>query len=124
VNLFNWLLIGHLIGDFLVQSESMATHKETSWSWMLKHVGIYMVVISLVLVAYGVAHHLPLSLVLIALLVICVTHIVLDRRDFTAWWIRRLGLSAGHTWLPIMVDQVFHLLTLAAVAQVVVWAGN
>jgi hypothetical protein len=33
---------------------------------------------------------------------------------------RFVGISAELSWLPIVIDQVFHLLILAVVAQVLV----
>jgi hypothetical protein len=115
------LLVGHLVGDFLVQTDSMATHKGKSWSWMLRHVGFYMVVIGIVLIAYALVVPLPAWLIAAALLFICLTHVGLDRRGFTLWWMRLVKISPEHKWLPIVVDQVFHLLTLAIVAQVLDW---
>jgi hypothetical protein len=37
---------------------------------------------------------------------------------------RRIGISSDPTWLLIVVDQVFHLLVLAVVAQALVAAGS
>jgi hypothetical protein len=124
VSLFDWLLVGHLIGDFLMQTDSMASRKENSWSWMLGHVGIYMVVIGAVLIVYALSHSLPAWLLAVVLLFICGTHIVLDRRGFALWWMRFVNIAPDHEWLPIVVDQVFHLLTLAVVAQVLVLVGG
>ena len=121
MSLFDWLLIGHLVGDFLLQTDSMAMHKGIRWSWMLKHVGLYMVVVGAVLIVYALMHPLPAWLMAASLLFICVTHIVLDRRGFTEWWMRLVRISPDHEWLPVVVDQVFHLLVLAIVAQVLVW---
>ncbi|MGD8398800.1 MAG: DUF3307 domain-containing protein, partial [Anaerolineae bacterium] len=45
------------------------------------------------------------------------THLILDRRRFTAWWMNTVGIDYDHPWLPLVVDQVFHLVTLAIVAQ-------
>jgi hypothetical protein len=124
LSLFDWLLVGHLIGDFLIQTDGMARNKGQSWPWMLRHVGLYMVVITAVLIAYALIRPLPLWLIIIALLFICVTHVILDRRGFTAWWMRRVGVTPDHPWLSIIVDQVFHLLTLAIVAQVLTLAAG
>lgn len=106
-----------------MQTDSMASRKENSWSWMLGHVGIYMVVISVVLIVYALSHPLPAWLFAIALLFVCVSHVVLDRRGFVVWWMRFVNVAPDHEWLPIVVDQVFHLLTLAIVAQALVLVG-
>lgn len=124
MSLFDWLLVGHLVGDFLLQTDNMATYKAQSWSWMLKHVGIYLTVMVVLVGAYAMKHLVPLWVVGTVLLFIGGTHIILDRRAFTLWWMRRLGVSSDLTWLPIVADQVFHLLVLAVVAQALVVTGS
>jgi hypothetical protein len=124
MSLFDWLLIGHLVGDFLLQTDSMARYKAQSWPWMLRHVGIYLAVMAVLVGAYVLNHPVPFWVVGAVLLFIGGTHIILDRRAFTLWWMRRIGVSSDLTWLSIVVDQVFHLLVLAVVAQVLVVAGS
>lgn len=117
VSLFDWLLVAHLVGDFLIQTDNMASHKLEDWPWMLRHVGCYMVIVSAVLLAYSVAYRLPLWQAVLGLLFIGATHVLLDRRFFTLRWMRLVGMSPDHPWLGIVVDQVFHILSLALVAQ-------
>jgi hypothetical protein len=124
MSLFDWLLVGHLVGDFLMQTGRMAKYKAQSWPWMLKHVGLYMVVMTAVIGAYALTHPLPLWLVVVMLLFIAGTHIALDRRHFTQSWMRAVGVSTDHPWMPVVVDQVFHLLVLAVAAQVLVMAAG
>ncbi len=124
MSLFDWLLISHLVGDFLIQTDNMAGRKEQRWSWMLIHIGFYMVFATTVVVWYAVIHRLPVGLVLAVLLFLAGTHILLDRRGFTTWWMRLVGMSPSHPWLPIVVDQVFHILTLAIVAQILALASG
>jgi len=83
-----------------------------------------MAVITVVLVIYTLAHPLPLGWVAAAWFFLMITHVILDLRGFTARWMRLVGMAPNHTWLPIVVDQVFHILTLAIVAQVLVLVGN
>jgi hypothetical protein len=124
MSLFDWLLVGHLVGDFLLQTDNIARFKAQSWPWMLRHVGVYMAVMAVILGAYAVTHAVPLWAVGGGLLFIGGTHILLDRRAFTQWWMGLVGISAGGSWLPIVVDQTFHLLVLAGVAQVLVMTGG
>ena len=124
MSLFDWLLVAHLVGDFLLQTDGMAKYKATDWSWMLRHVGTYLIIMTAVLVAYALAHPVPLVLVVALLLFLAATHIVLDRRTFVLWWTGLVGASPEHPWLSIVVDQVFHLLTVAVVAQVLVQANR
>jgi hypothetical protein len=124
MSLFDWLLVGHLVGDFLLQTNSMAKYKAQSWTWMLRHVGLYLAVMVIVLGAYSLSHPVPLWVLALALLFIGATHIVLDRRGFTLGWMRLIGITSDLGWLTIVVDQVFHLLVLVVVVQVMIWAGG
>jgi hypothetical protein len=124
MSLFDWLLVGHLVGDFLMQTERMAEGKVQSWPWMLKHIGLYMAVMTAVIGAYALAHPVSTWLVVVVLLFIAGTHIVLDRRHFTQGWMRLVGVSTDHPWMPTVVDQVFHVLVLAVAAQVLVMAAG
>ncbi len=124
MSLFDWLLVGHLVGDFLMQTETMAEGKVQSWPWMAKHVGLYMVVMTVVLGAYALTHPVPFWLVVVGLLFIAGTHVVLDRRHFTQGWMRLVDVSTDHPWMPTVVDQVFHVLVLAVVAQVLAWVAG
>ena len=122
MSLFDWLLVGHLVGDFLLQTEMMAEGKVESWSWMVKHIGLYMAVMVVVIGAYALTHLVPFWLIVVVLLFIAGTHVVLDRRHFTQGWMRLVGISPDHPWMPIVVDQVFHVSVLAVAAQVLAWA--
>lgn len=124
MSLFDWLLVAHLAGDFLLQTDGMASNKGQSWQWMIKHVAVYMAVVTPVLIIYAALHSTPGGLMAAALLFILVTHVALDRRGFTAWWMRLVGVANDKAWISVVVDQVFHILTLALVAQVLVLASK
>jgi Protein of unknown function (DUF3307) len=124
MSLFDWLLIGHLVGDFMLQSDRVARNKMDRWPWMLGHVVVYMIVITAIVLVYAVTHPLPPWLAIAALAFVFVTHMMLDRRGFTQWWMRLTGIAPDRLWLAIVVDQIFHLVTLAIVAQALAWAGS
>jgi hypothetical protein len=124
MSLFDWLLVGHLVGDFLLQTDGMAKYKAEDWTWMLRHVGLYLAVMVVVLGAYALSTPVPLWALGLALAFIAVTHIILDRRGFTLSWMRLIGITSDLGWLIIVADQVFHLLVLVVVAQFVIWASS
>lgn len=105
---FDVLLIGHLIGDFLLQTGWMAKHKATKWLPLLTHVSIYTAVIAVFGILSG-------GLSLPALAIIFIGHIILDRKGFVLFWVQRVQLAKGpeKVWLSIMADQIFHLILLA-----------
>lgn len=120
MSIFDWLLVGHLVGDFLVQTNEMARRKSQSWPWLLRHLAAYMAVMAVILGALAWTHSIPLWAAGAGWLLIGVTHALLDRRGFTRWWMRVIGISPDVLWLQIAVDQVFHIATLAIVAQLLV----
>jgi hypothetical protein len=124
MSLFDWLLVAHLVADFLFQTDGMAKYKGQDWLWMLKHVGLYMTIMAILLIVYALLHATPAGLVAAAWLFLLVTHVILDRRAFTNWWMRLIGISNDKLWISVVVDQVFHIVTLAIVAQGLVLAGR
>jgi hypothetical protein len=124
MSLFDWLLVGHLVGDFLLQTDGMAKYKAQSWTWMLRHVGLYLAVMVIVLGVYSLSNPVPLWVLGLSLLFIGAMHIILDRRGFTLAWMRLIGITSDLDWLTIVADQVFHLLVLVVVVQVVLWASG
>lgn len=116
-----WIILAHLVGDYLIQSHWMATKKTEQW---------------LPAVAHGVTYTLPYALVTQspwALLVIGGTHIIIDRfrlaRHF-AWLKNQIGPRSSRfawstakgtgypadtppwlaVWLMIVADNTIHLL--------------
>jgi len=120
MRLFDWLLVGHLVGDFLLQTDCMARNKSKDWHWMFRHVGLYILSVMLVIVVYAFRNPVSAWWLVAALLFLVTTHVGLDRRGFTAWWMRLVGIEPQHPWMGIVVDQVFHILILAIIAQVLV----
>jgi hypothetical protein len=120
MSLFGWLIVAHVVGDFLLQSGTMATLKAENWLWMGAHVGLYMIPVSAVCIVYTLSAHLPIWLAFTVLLFLAGTHALLDRRGFRDAWMRMVGIPLDHPWLPSAVDQAFHLVTLALAAQALV----
>lgn len=111
---FDVLFIGHLIGDFLFQTNWMATQKSQNWVALLVHVTVYTLTVSIVtfilgagLSAWGIA-------------VVFVSHFIVDKRTLAPWWVASVMRTTGQDsgWLGLVVDQVFHILILALVLYV------
>jgi hypothetical protein len=105
---FDWLLLGHLIGDYLFQTNWMAMRKEKEWLPLLSHCFVYTLIVGII----GYSTH---QLTLYGILFIFVTHIVIDRRSFIRFWVRTIQGAKGGAegWLSIVTDQIFHLIILA-----------
>lgn len=108
------LTVCHLVGDWLLQTDWMAQEKEKQWPVLVAHVSVWTICF-LLPAAAGLFS--PLWLLWLA-----GTHLVLDGTGFVRWWmttIKRVpeaDLRGSAWWLIVVVDQVFHLLTLLPVA--------
>ena len=112
------LLAGHLLGDWVVQSDWQATNKTRTWAALTAHVASYHLVMGLLLLLPILRDGWPVERALAALTVSAVTHAVMDRR----WPVRALLRAAGSPgfatveWGVIAVDQALHLFILAMLA--------
>jgi hypothetical protein len=101
--------LAHLIGDFILQNEWMATNKKRSSFPCAVHTLVYLIPFLLCdLQWWQVA-------------VIGIQHFAQDRSQFVLWWMRVWKRSHPEHWkdLPLYVDQVFHLVWI----QFVIWLG-
>ncbi|MFT9847146.1 DUF3307 domain-containing protein [Aneurinibacillus sp. REN35] len=107
---FDILLLAHLVGDYLLQTEWMAKYKAERWLPLLAHCLVYTMVVALFAFLW-----LPDGLSTWGIALIFISHIILDRRTLVAFWYKRIMrvTDASSKWLMIIVDQTFHLLALA-----------
>ncbi len=113
MNIFEALIVGHMTGDFLLQTRWMAYNKENSLGPLIVHSAVY--TLCVFVFAFPVAVLPVWSLALI----LC-SHAFLDQRNFLRWWIIHVNGSADvykeTPYMKMIVDQSFHLLILALVA--------
>jgi hypothetical protein len=105
---FDLLLVAHFIGDFLLQTKWMAENKASRWIPLLTHVTLYTVVIAIFGSLSGGLSYWGLALIYVG-------HIILDRRTFVDFWVRRIQMANGpeKVWLGIVSDQIFHIILIA-----------
>jgi hypothetical protein len=117
--------LAHLVGDYVLQSHTMAIRKTSSWRWAATHALLY----SLPFVGLLALLALP-ERVAPAIVVIAGTHAVIDRLAIARRWCQWYGVGypgiwwrgAGFVepppflgvWLVILVDNTFHLCINAA----------
>ena len=116
MDLFSWLLVGHLVGDWVLQNEWMAKGKRTGLLTKagLTHFLIYTTAIIIVLALLGPVHKDPLAF-LATIVLIFISHWLVDATNVVDRWMQFYQQSQG-TMIRVMVDQTFHLLILATVA--------
>jgi hypothetical protein len=118
MDIFSWLLVGHLVGDWLLQNDWMAKGKRGGLVTKagLTHFAVYTTAIATVLKLLGLAQKSPIAIVAISVLIF-VSHWFIDATDIVDRWMR-LYQQSQLTIVRMMVDQTFHLLVLAGVAFV------
>lgn len=117
MNLFTWLVLGHLVGDWLLQNNWMAQGKRQALVTLagLVHFSIYTV--SVMLAFWLASQTLPThaNLLLLGALVFC-SHWLIDATNLVDQWMRLLG-QTNIPMVRLMVDQTFHIVILALIAH-------
>ena len=107
---FSWLIMGHLVGDFLFQNRWMAERKRYDLLALALHSLIYTVAVGLFSLGFG-------GLSISQVLVLFLSHFFLDKRFFVEWWTKNIT-DSSETWISIVVDQTFHLLVLVLIVHI------
>ncbi len=111
MNLFTWMLVGHLAGDFLLQSSWMAEKKAVEWIPLVAHCLTYTAAVAIFTLPVG-------GLSLTAMILIFLGHFVIDRRRFVHLWAKHVSRAGGNSWLKVVQDQSWHIIVLAAATLV------
>ena len=116
MNLFNCLLLGHLVGDWMLQNEWMARNKQRHWfnSAILVHCTVYTG--TLLLALWWADQANPAPPYLLFSVMVFLSHWLIDAGRLADRWGRLLRQSRFH-FVQIMVDQTMHLLVLAVLVE-------
>lgn len=121
------LLLGHLLGDYIFQNDFMAWGKTSRRPtgdmnvWYTSH---------LICALHCVAYTLGVYATVLSVqsfpwwfyAAVCVIHWPVDRYSLAKWWMTRVSgqkafaTGACSPWSIVVVDNVFHLLTLYVLA--------
>jgi Protein of unknown function (DUF3307) len=127
VAVFDVFIVCHLVGDFLLQTDWQATHKEHGLGGdavrrraLVTHVATY--TLAFVPALVWIALELDLWRAIVAAVVIAVPHLIQDDRRPLDLWMRRVKGpgSVESPGLRIAVDQSFHVAALFGAALLVV----
>lgn len=122
MNIFTWLLIGHLVGDWMLQNDWMARgkHQRLFTPAIFVHCVIYTLTLLLTLwiatantATNPPANGTPPPPYLTFFLVIFVSHWIIDAGNLAHHWVR-FWRQSRLLFVRIMVDQTLHVLVLAA----------
>jgi hypothetical protein len=113
---FSWLLIGHLVGDWILQNHWMAQGKKQDLLTLagIVHGIIYTVTIMGALWLSGAVGQRPAFYLVLSALVF-VSHWLVDATNAVERWMRFYRQSEL-TMIRVMVDQTVHVLVLVLVA--------
>jgi hypothetical protein len=116
LHLFFIIMIGHWVGDFVLQSDWMARNKSRDWMALTLHVGIYSIVMTLTFGIATVALGLVVPFFLYSLatfqVVTFVTHWVTDYFSSKATHLLRERGDYHNMFVVIGLDQLIHYYTL------------
>ncbi len=120
MNVFAWLLMGHLVGDWLLQSDWMATDKKNGLLTLAgaAHFTTYTAVIMVALWLSGAMNNKPAFYPVLSAIIIFFSHWLLDSTDIVKLWMRFYGQSDSKKFVQVVVDQTIHLLVLTLVVVV------
>ncbi|MCB0192253.1 MAG: DUF3307 domain-containing protein [Anaerolineae bacterium] len=116
---FNWLILGHLVGDWLLQNDWMAQGKKRGFFTApgLVHYTIYTAAV-IVFLWLSPQDTTGLGIYLCVGALIFLSHWIIDATKIVETWIRVFKQS-NISIMRIMVDQTFHILVLATIAYVI-----
>jgi hypothetical protein len=114
---FSWLLIGHLVGDWMFQSDWMASEKHNGLRSpaLLVHCTLYtLIMVGFLAIAQRQAPDFGTALQF--LLLIYVSHWLIDGMQAAVLWGHLLG-QTDQKFVRIVVDQTLHILVLALLVE-------
>lgn len=108
-----YAIIGHLVGDFILQNDWQALNKKKSTFICSVHCFLWTTCVCL-FAGWPYSPWICLFLYL--------THFIQDRTQIINWWMKLVGQEKFMTgpcspWSLIVVDQVWHIMALYAVDQ-------
>lgn len=117
MNIFTWLLLGHLVGDWLLQNDWMARGKQRQFinNEILVHCLLYTSTVALTL-WFATRHHTTTPPYLTILAIIFLSHWLIDAGSLAGHWVNWFRQSKT-LFVRIMVDQTMHLVVLAVVVE-------
>lgn len=117
---FAWLLLGHFVGDWVLQNDWMAREKKGGLLTLagMIHFLIYAATVTGALWLSGVRERGPLFYLLFGGLVFA-SHWLIDGTDGVERWMRFFRQSRLEI-VRLMVDQTLHLLVLVVLTMVLI----
>ncbi len=119
MTLFEWLLVGHLIGDWVLQNDWMARHKQNGLinRAILVHCTVYTAMLVLVYFLPAASPR-TLSTALLFAVLVYVSHWLIDATGLARRWMGFFH-QTDVLFMRIAVDQILHVVVLALLVEFV-----
>ncbi len=117
MSVFTWLLIGHLIGDWLLQNDALAQGKRTGIKSIACLLHCLLYTLAQLFTLWIARHYLtqPPPYLLFALFTFA-THWLIDATNLAARWGKFIR-QTNAAFVRVTVDQTFHLITMAVLIE-------
>ena len=124
MNIFTWLLLGHLVGDWMFQNDWMARGKQRHLftKEILVHCLVYTAVVAATL-WIATLNYTASPPYITVLTIIFISHWLIDAGNLAGHWVRWWRQSRL-IFVRIMVDQTMHIVVLAALVEWVLGIRN
>lgn len=121
MNLFTWLIVGHLVGDWILQNDWMARGKKGRLLALpgLVHYTVYTATV-MVTLWLAVGSSLHLNGYILVMVVVFITHMLTDATNIVGIWMH-FYRQTDIPMVRVMVDQTLHVVELTLVAQLVLF---
>lgn len=119
MTIFAWLLIGHFIGDWMLQNDWMARNKRGRW-WSapcVVHCLVYTTTLVLI-VWLGSGRTAEFTQLALLFVLVLLSHWLIDGFNLAEHWGRVINQTQNEN-VRIVVDQTMHLLVLGALVALI-----
>lgn len=117
---FNWLIIGHLIGDWMFQNDWMVSGKRRGLFTTagLTHFTLYTIIVIGLLWLVDEPGKMPLIYTQVGL-IIFFSHWIIDATELVESWMDFFHQRRSNQMVRIMIDQLLHVSILAVLTRTV-----
>jgi hypothetical protein len=106
MELFDWMLVGHLVGDYILQTRWMGDKKAQEWVPLTVHSVVYTAAVALLALLAG-------GLSAWGIIIIFVSHVLIDQRKIINFLSQHFNGIGNVDWLKVTLDQSWHIVMLA-----------
>jgi hypothetical protein len=107
------IILGHLVGDYLFQSDWMALNKKSKGFKGLLACVIHCLIWTISMMIFTNNYNVLLALTLF------ISHFILDRTKLVVWYLNTLKIMPNPSmWKVIIVDNTLHLLMVYGLLKI------